>query len=69
MSIKRNAEIARRQNNARTEFLKLLDAAPSTGKSAREALEVVMASLEALARTRGDREATRRRMEARKKAS
>ncbi len=71
MSIKRNAEIARRQNNARMELQvldnsELIDLLLNTVDA--KTLAVMTASLGA-ARARGDREATRRRLEARKKAS
>jgi hypothetical protein len=71
MSIKSNAEIARRQNNARMELQvldnsELIDLLLNTVDA--KTLAVMTASLGA-ARARGDREATRRRTEARKKAS
>jgi len=69
MSIKSNAEIARRHNHARTEFLNIVDATPSRAVEMKKTLAVITASLEAFVRARGDREATRRRLEARKKTS
>jgi ATP-dependent Clp protease ATP-binding subunit ClpA len=71
MSIKNNAEIARRHNHARTELQvldngELIDLLLNTVDA--KTLAVMTASLGA-ARARGDREATRRRLEARKKTS